>query len=44
MTIEYKGIKLRFVEADDAEFIVSIRNDEKKSRFISKTSQDGGGR
>jgi len=40
MTIEYKGIKLRFVEADDAEFIVSIRNDEKKSRFISKTSQD----
>ncbi|KMQ63665.1 hypothetical protein ACM40_02375 [Chryseobacterium sp. BLS98] len=40
MIIEYKGIKLRFVEADDAEFIVSIRNNEKKSRFISKTSQD----
>ncbi|GEN72503.1 MULTISPECIES: GNAT family N-acetyltransferase [Chryseobacterium] len=40
MVIEYKGIKLRFVEADDASFIVSIRNNEKKSRFISKTSQD----
>lgn len=40
MVIEYKGIKLRFVEADDASFIVSIRNNEKKSRFISKTSQN----
>lgn len=40
MLIDYKGIKLRFVETDDAEFIVSIRNNEKKSRFISKTSPD----
>ncbi|MCT2563128.1 GNAT family N-acetyltransferase [Chryseobacterium herbae] len=40
MTIEYKGIKLRFVETDDASFIISIRNNEKKSRFISKTSPD----
>ncbi|NML69387.1 GNAT family N-acetyltransferase [Chryseobacterium sp. RP-3-3] len=40
MVIEYKGIKLRFVETDDAAFIVSIRNNEKKSRFISKTSPD----
>ncbi|HCA08465.1 GNAT family N-acetyltransferase [Chryseobacterium sp.] len=40
MIIEYKGIKLRFVETDDASFIVSIRNNEKKSRFISKTSPD----
>lgn len=40
MAIEYKGIKLRFVEVEDASFIVSIRNDEKKSRFISKTSPD----
>ncbi|KMQ66259.1 hypothetical protein ACM46_01530 [Chryseobacterium angstadtii] len=40
MIIEYKGIKLRFVETEDAAFIVSIRNNEKKSRFISKTSPD----
>lgn len=40
MIIEYKGIKLRFVDTEDAEFIVSIRNNEKKSRFISKTSPD----
>lgn len=40
MIIEYKGIKLRLVDTDDAEFIVSIRNNEKKSRFISKTSPD----
>lgn len=29
------GISLRLVEIDDAEFIVSIRNDEQKKRFIS---------
>lgn len=40
MIIEYKEIKLRLVEEEDAPFIVSIRNDEKKSRFISKTSSD----
>lgn len=38
MIIEYKGIKLRLVNEDDASFIVNIRNDGNKSRFISKTS------
>lgn len=40
MIINYKGINLRLVETNDASFIVSIRNNEKKSRFISNTSPD----
>jgi len=40
MLIEYKVITLRLVNADDASFIIALRNDEKKSKFISKTSPD----
>jgi len=35
--IEKYGIKLRFVEIDDAEFILSLRLNEKLGRFISPT-------
>ncbi|MBV8328637.1 GNAT family N-acetyltransferase [Chryseobacterium sp.] len=40
MVIDYKGIKLRLVNEEDASFIIVLRNDEKKSKFISKTSTD----
>nr|WP_315030755.1 GNAT family N-acetyltransferase [uncultured Chryseobacterium sp.] len=40
MLIEYKGITLRLVNEEDASFIIALRNDEKKSKFISKTSSD----
>lgn len=35
-----RTIKLRNVKPDDAEFIVNLRTNEKKGRFISLTSQD----
>ena len=35
-----RTIKLRNVRPDDAEFIVALRTNEKKGRFISATSQD----
>lgn len=40
MLIKYKGILLRLVDDVDASFIVSLRNDKKKSKFISKSSPD----
>jgi hypothetical protein len=40
MIIEEGNIKLRFVEISDAEFILKLRNDSVKSRFISPTSAD----
>jgi len=39
-SIERYGIKLRFVEVEDAEFILSLRNDERLGKFLSKTSND----
>lgn len=36
--IERYGIRLRFVEIKDSEFILSLRNDERLGKFISKTS------
>lgn len=36
--IERYGLAVRLVNEDDAEFIVSLRNDPLKSRFIGKTS------
>lgn len=38
--IEKYGIVLRPVEVEDAQFIIDIRNDLSKSRFISATSAD----
>lgn len=35
-----KTIYLRNVTVDDAEFILSLRNDDKKSRFLSKTNPE----
>ncbi|WP_318363968.1 GNAT family N-acetyltransferase [Enterobacter sp.] len=35
-----RSIKLRNVKPDDAGFIVDLRTNEKKGRFISSTSQD----
>lgn len=35
-----RSIKLRNVTPDDASFIVALRTNEKKGRFISTTSQD----
>lgn len=40
MEIERYGIKLRSVNIDDAEFIIMLRTDSKKSRFISSTGSD----
>jgi len=40
MMIEKYGIKLRFVEIDDAEFILSLRLNEKLGRYISPTEHD----
>lgn len=34
------GITLRFIEIADAEFVVNLRNDASKGRFISATSTD----
>ena len=35
------GCYFRFVENEDAEFIVKLRNDSKLSRYLSKTSASG---
>lgn len=40
MKIERYGLTLRFVEQEDAQFIVKLRTDEKLSRFLSPTSSD----
>lgn len=40
MTIEKYNIKLQTVEEDDAEFIIALRTDGMRSRFISTTSSD----
>lgn len=37
---EKYGIAFRYVNEDDAEFILKIRTDPKKSRFITKTDSD----
>lgn len=34
------NIKLRLVEETDADFIIKLRSDESKARFISKTDSD----
>jgi RimJ/RimL family protein N-acetyltransferase len=38
--IEGKNINLRDVEIDDADFLLKLRTDEKKSRFLNKTEND----
>lgn len=38
--ISGKSIKLRNVTPEDAEFIISLRTDQKKCKFLSKTSND----
>lgn len=40
MEINNFDITLRLAELDDASFIVDLRNDEKKSRFISQSTSD----
>lgn len=40
MTIKKYNIILKPVEEEDAEFIIKLRTDDKKSRFISKTNDD----
>ena len=40
MKNKYNDITVRLVEKRDASFILSIRNDEKKSRYLSKTPND----
>lgn len=37
-TLERYGLRVRYVNKDDAEFIVRLRTDEKLSRFINTTS------
>lgn len=39
-TLFGKTIKLRDVKVNDAAFILSLRTDEKKNRFLSKTDDD----
>lgn len=38
--IEGKTIRLRDIEIEDAAFVVGLRTDESKSRFLNKTSAD----
>lgn len=40
MKINKYNISLRLVEEQDADFIILVRNDDKKSRFISSTNPD----
>lgn len=40
MKISKYNISLRLVEEQDADFIISVRSDDKKSRFISSTNPD----
>lgn len=39
-SIDKYGIVLRPIKVEDAQFIVDIRNDENKNKYISKTSND----
>jgi hypothetical protein len=39
-TLERYGLKLRFVDVDDAEYIFNLRTDPLLGKFISETSQD----
>ncbi len=36
--LESKTIKLRLVEIDDAEYILSLRKNEKYNKYLSKVS------
>ncbi|RUT67233.1 N-acetyltransferase [Morganella morganii] len=38
--LQAKTIRLRFVEIDDAQFILSLRNDDNYNKYLSKTSTD----
>ena len=40
MLIEGKNTNLRLVEIEDAEFILNLRLDQTKSRYISKVEND----
>lgn len=40
MELNEYNIKLRFVEESDSNFIIKLRTDSSKSRFISKTNSD----
>jgi RimJ/RimL family protein N-acetyltransferase len=40
MNLEYKNIKLRLVEPKDAEFILSLRLDQKYNRYLSEVVAD----
>jgi hypothetical protein len=40
LSIEKYGIKLRLVELEDAEFILSLRNNPTLNKFLSPTSSD----
>lgn len=40
MKLESKSVRLRYVEIEDAEFIIKLRLDEKYNAFISNTSSD----
>ena len=39
-TYEKYGLQLRFVNEDDAEFIIKLRTDPKLGKFIHSTSSD----
>lgn len=38
MNLEYKTIRLRLVESDDAEFILKLRLDDRYNKYLSKVS------
>jgi len=40
MILESKSIRLRFVEDSDAEFILSLRLDDRYNKFLSSVSPD----
>ena len=40
MNLEYKTIRLRFVEPDDAEFILQLRLNDRYNKYLSKVSGD----
>ena len=40
MLLESKSIRLRFVEEDDAEFILELRLDTRYNQFLSSVSAD----
>lgn len=37
-TLHRYGIDVRLVNEDDAEFIIKLRNDDRNSKFLSKTT------